>query len=371
VRILVLNWLDRENPRAGGAEVHLHEIFGRIAAAGDRVILVASGWRGCIPRVDLDGIEVHRVGTRNTFPAFAVPHARRLLADGEFDVVVEDLNKIPLATPHWSPVPTVLLVHHLFGATAFRSATPPVAALTWLAERPIGRIYRGIPTQAISESTANDLIRRGLDRREMTIIPNGVDLEFFFPDPSVPRAEIPTLLYLGRLQPYKRVDLVLRAFALLRARGSSARLVVAGKGSSERRLRRLTGRLGVAEAVDFVGFVSEEEKRRLLRTAWVHVLTSPREGWGITNVEAAACGTPSVVSDSPGLRDSVAEGVSGYRVPHGDVDRLASTLGRLLRDRKEVERLGRSARSYAERFDWGRSARETRAHLARVIARPE
>ncbi len=76
LRVLLVNWQDRENPQAGGAEIHLHEIFGRLAAAGHEVTLLCGGWPGCPPRVRLDGIDVHRVGTRHTFPL----HARRYFA---------------------------------------------------------------------------------------------------------------------------------------------------------------------------------------------------------------------------------------------------------------------------------------------------
>ena len=67
MRILVVNWQDRENPQAGGAETHLHEIFGRLAARGHEVLLLCGGWPGCSPRATLDGISVLRVGTRGTF----------------------------------------------------------------------------------------------------------------------------------------------------------------------------------------------------------------------------------------------------------------------------------------------------------------
>jgi hypothetical protein len=73
VRILVVNWQDRENPQAGGAEIHLHEIFGRLAARAHAVTLLCGGWPGSPARAAIDGLIVHRVGTRHTFPV----HARR------------------------------------------------------------------------------------------------------------------------------------------------------------------------------------------------------------------------------------------------------------------------------------------------------
>jgi glycosyltransferase involved in cell wall biosynthesis len=88
----------------------------------------------------------------------------------------------------------------------------------------------------------------------------------------------------------------------------------------------------------------------------VHVLASPKEGWGIANLEAAACGTPTVASDSPGLRDSVQHGRTGFLVPHGDVAALADRIRALLENPAERERMGREARAFAETFSWDASA---------------
>ncbi|NIP58765.1 MAG: glycosyltransferase, partial [Gemmatimonadetes bacterium] len=109
MRILVLNWLDRENPQAGGAETHLHEIFGRLAERGHEVTLLTSGFPEAPSPVELDGMAVHRTGGRYTFGLAAPLYHRRHLAREEFDVVVEDLNKVPLFSPFWvDPPPTLL-----------------------------------------------------------------------------------------------------------------------------------------------------------------------------------------------------------------------------------------------------------------------
>ncbi|MFP5354884.1 MAG: glycosyltransferase family 4 protein, partial [Gemmatimonadota bacterium] len=161
MRLLVVNWQDRENPQAGGAEIHLHEIFGRLAGRGHQVTLLCGGWPGCPPRVTLDGIEVVRVGTRYTFPFLARRAWRRTLAPRGYDAIVEDINKVPLFTPRWGRTPVVSVVPHLFGGTAFQEFPAPLAALVWLAERPIPRAYRRVPFEVISRSTADDLVARG------------------------------------------------------------------------------------------------------------------------------------------------------------------------------------------------------------------
>ncbi len=362
MKLLILNWQDRQNPQAGGAEIHLHEIFGQLVERGHEVSLLASGWAGCKPRETLDGIEVHRVGSRHTFGFHAPSYYRSSLRAQSFDLLIEALNKVPLFSPLWAGCPVILLVHHLFGRTAFREAAAPIAALTWLLERPIPTVYRGLPAEAISESTASDLVIRGLNRSDIRVIHPGVDLEFFTPQPAA-RSEIPTFLYLGRLRRYKRVDLVVRAAARLCGEGIDVRVVIGGHGEYETQLRRLASRLNVDDRITFTGFVSEEAKRQLYREAWANVFPSPKEGWGITNIEAAACGTPSIASNAPGLRESVQNGRTGMLFPTGDEIALADAMRSLARDRDRTEALGLEAFRFAQDFSWRRAADETEAHL--------
>jgi glycosyltransferase involved in cell wall biosynthesis len=367
LRLLVANWQDRENPRAGGAEIHLHAVFGRLAARGHQVTLVTSGWEGAPARTTLDGMEVIRTGGRHSYLLTAPPLLRRLLRDHPPHLLVEDLNKVPLFAPLWSPVPVLLLVHHLFGRVAFQEASFPLALATWLLERPIPRVYRGTPTVAVSRSTATDLEVRGLPPRRITVIPNGIEVgELTSATPGGRFAE-PTLLYLGRLQRYKRVDLILQALARLRDEGVGARLLVGGKGEHRGELEALSQRLGIGDRVRFLGFVSEAEKLELFRRSWVHVLTSPKEGWGISAMEAAGCGTPTVASDSPGLRDSVRDGETGVLVPHGDVPALAAALSRLLGDAGLREEMGRRAVTWAGEHDWDSIAERWETLLLRGV----
>lgn len=361
--VLVINWQDRLHPRAGGAELHLHEVFGRLAGRGHTVTALVCGWPGAPRREVVDGIDVHRVGNRHTFGIAAPLYYRRVLRTRPFDVVIEDLNKLPLAAPWWAGRPVVLLVHHLFGRSAFRAASPGVAAATWIAERLLHVVYRDTPVQAVSHGTAYDLELRGLAADRIRVIHNGVDTARLVPGSAAARSHTPTFLYVGRLQPYKRVDLVIRAVARLTALGVDVRLVIAGRGPHEGALRELVARLGLASRVTLAGWVSDDEKRRLLQQAWANVLTSDKEGWGLSVLEAAACGTPTIASDSPGLRESVVHERTGLLVPHGDVIALADAMRQLAEHPQRVRELGRAARARAERFTWESAAMETERHL--------
>src|SRR5207237_792206 len=208
VRILLVNWNDRENPHAGGAEIHLHEIFGRLARQGHAIDLVTSGWSGAAQEGELDGLRVRRVGGRHTFALRARPAVRPRRAASRYDVVVEDINKLPLFLAGLTDRPFCALVPHLFGATAFREASWPIAAVVWAAERPIPRAYRRAWFHAISESTRDDLVRRGVPAERVEVIYPGVDASWYAPDAAVAGADAPAVaarVGVGLSQPEGRV----------------------------------------------------------------------------------------------------------------------------------------------------------------------
>lgn len=364
LRVAVVNWQCRDNPLAGGAEIHLHEIFGRLVSMGHEVVLLCGGWPGAPARATLDGIEVHRVGTRSTFPFLARRYWHQHLASRAFDVLVEDINKVPLFTPTWRVPKIVALVPHLFGGTAFQELAAPLAGAVWLAERPLPWVYRGRAFQAISDSTRDDLVSRGVSKESIRVIFPGIDAGHYTPDASV-RASKPLFAYLGRLKKYKGVDLVIRAFAA--AAIPEAELEIAGAGEFRPELEALARTLNVVDRVRFLGRIDEGAKIALLRRAWATLFASPKEGWGITNLEAAASGTPVIASNSPGIRESVRHGETGYLVPHGDVAAMAAHMRTLSGERLLVEHLGVAARRFAEGFTWQRAADETATHLREVV----
>jgi glycosyltransferase involved in cell wall biosynthesis len=228
VKILLVNWNDRQNPQAGGAEIHVHELFGRIASWGHDVDFITSGWPGAASATTVDGMHVRRVGGRHSFAVQGRGAVARALHEKSYDVVVEDVNKLPLFLPSLTRLPFVAIVPHLFGTTAFAEASWPVAATVWAAELPIPWLYRRAGFHAISESTRDDLVRRGVRPDRIVVIHPGVDSTWYCPDPDTPRAAHPTFLYLGRLKRYKGVEYALRALAAARQVRSDVTLDICG-----------------------------------------------------------------------------------------------------------------------------------------------
>ena len=360
MRILIINWRDITNPEAGGAEVHLHETFSRIAASGHQVTLLSSRFPGASENESLDGIEVIRHGGKWTFN-LAVPwFYRRHLAHRPFDVVIEDINKIPFLLPWFEKeTPVMVLLHHLFGTTFYRQINPVPATYLYLMERLIPRVYRRCPFEVVSESCRDELVGMGVSADRISVVHNGLDAAIIDAPATPEGKEAGLIVYLGRLKKYKNVDHLIQAMAIVRDEVPGARLVVAGTGDRRPALEALTRSLDLEEAVEFAGYVSEPEKISLLTRAEVAACPSSKEGWGISVIEANARGTPVVATRVAGLRDAVVDGETGLLTPLGDRKAMARALIGLLREPDERERLARNARERSRRYTWDDTARQT------------
>lgn len=368
MNILVVNWQDIRNPLSGGAEVHFHEIFSRIARAGHRVTLCCSTFRGAARRETIDGIDIRRSGSRSLFNfVFPLAYLARLRTAG-FDVVVEDLNKVPFFTPLYVRRPLAGIAHHLFGKSVFRETGLIPAVYVYLMERSALALYRKkIPFMVVSRSTEQEFLERGFPPSRLAVIHNCVDHAKYTAGDGR-KNEGPLAVYFGRLKRYKSVDNFLFALPGVLPRFPSLKAVVAGEGDDLARLGAIARRLGIQDSVEFTGYLTEEQKVVLLRKAWFTVATSLKEGWGLTVIESNACGTPSIAADVPGLRDAVRDGETGLLYPHGDVGALSARMLRFLEDEDLRRRLGDGALRWAATFDWDDAAEKTLAFLSAATA---
>jgi glycosyltransferase involved in cell wall biosynthesis len=365
--ILVINWRDITNPEAGGAEVHLHEIFKRIVGMGHAVTLLTSGFPTCVPDEVMDGIKVMRRGTKFFFNYYVPFLCRKLLKQTPYDVIVDDINKVPFFTPLYVGRPILALAHHLFAETIFLEIAFPFSAYIYAGEKLIPFVYRKTQFTVVSDSTREDLVRRGIQRDDMEVIHNAVDHSLYNPG-SRSKPEEPLIGYVGRIKRYKSIDHLVRAAKIVFARFPNARLEIAGTGDYLNPLVALVQQLGMADRVRFRGYVSEKEKVGILRRAHVVVNTSSKEGWGVTVIEANACGTPVIASDVPGLRDAVVDGKTGFLVPYGDISAFADKITEVLSDTALRAELSRGAMEWAKRFNWDDSAAATLRVIEEVLS---
>ena len=358
--LLAVNFRDPAHPEAGGAELHLEEILIEAVRRGMRVTWLASGFPGGAPDSEHRGIHVARRGSWWNFNLSVPGVLRREFAGADApDLVVEDINKVPCFVRLGTKAPVAVIVPHLFGTAAFAEANALVASYVVALERFIPAAYRGARFVAISESTRDDLVRRGVPHRSIAVVHCGLNHERYRIDPAVGKAARPTLVFGGRLRRYKGRDWVLRSLPRVLEKVPQLRLQVIGDGPWQPELVRQAAARGVAHAVEFCGFLPFADKVRRIQAAWAVVQPSPKEGWGLTVVEAGACGTAVVAADSPGLRDSVRRDETGLLVRYDDDDALVDALTRVLTDAPLRERLAAAGVAWADRFRWDDCARRS------------
>ncbi len=215
--------------------------------------------------------------------------------------MIDEVNTKPFGCPKWvKDVPVVALIHQIAREIWFHETWLPVALLGrfWL-ERHWLASYRDTTTVTVSTSSKQSLEAYGL--RDVTIVPEGMGLttESLTSDPPE-KEDTLTFAFVGRLSSNKRPHHALEAFKIVHRQFPEARLWVMGTGPMEAKLRRRA-----PEGVEFLGRVSDAEKRNRLSRVHALLVTSVREGWGLVVTEAAMVGTPSVGYSVPGLCDSI------------------------------------------------------------------
>lgn len=223
----------------------------------------------------------------------------------------------------------------------------------------------------------------GADPGKVVVIPSGVNIETFRPvDRDVARRRIgletdaPVIVYVGRMLPRKDIRNVVRAVALLNERSCPPLLLLVGGETVDPdpamtpeigELQRLASELGIADRVRFTGKRQANELRDYYSAGDVVVTTPWYEPFGLTPLEAMACGRPVIGSAVGGITFTIADGVTGFLVPPRDPAALAERLRQLLNDSASRNRMGEAARTRVERgFTWPEVAART-ADLYRVL----
>lgn len=355
MKILAANWRCIKNPEMGGAEVHFHEIFKIIVKMGHEVTLVVHAFPGGKSEEIIDGIRILRVGNKYFFKrAFKKLYSKQL-AQNNYDLIVDDISKIPMDTPSYIDKPIVGILHHIHGRTLYKEIPAFMAYYIVQCEKRIPKIYSNTPIFTVSPSTKKELITLGQPEGKIDFLYNAIDQELFAKT-SVQKSETPLLVYVGRIKKYKQVELVIDVLPKLKEKYPDIELHIGGTGDHYDELIKYAQAKGVSDCVNFLGFLTEEEKAELLGRAWVFVTMAMKEGWGITVIEANAMNTPVVGSDVPGLRDSIKNGETGYLVEIGNEEELIGRISELFDDKEKLNEFSNHAKSWSLEFSWQASA---------------
>jgi glycosyltransferase involved in cell wall biosynthesis len=347
-RVLVLNWRDKWHPEAGGSELYVTEVARRLSAGGTTVTVFSAHYPGAAAAETRDGIRYVRRGGHLTVYLWAALFlvTRRF---GRLDAVLEVQNGMPFLARVFTRARVVVLVHHVH-REQWSILPRALARFGWFMESKVAvRVNRGSPYVAVSEVTRSELVALGVRAGDITIAWNGRPAvpEFHPAEPSA----APRLVMLARLVPHKRIEHALDVVALLRDEFPGLHLRVMGSGWWADNLLERRAELGLHDAVTFLGHVSDRQKYEELSAAWVHLLPSVKEGWGLSIVEAAHVGVPSVAYlDAGGVRESILDGVTGLLAT--GQDDLAAKVRQLLADAELRVDLGHKARIRSEHFSW-------------------
>jgi len=354
-KILIFNWRDIKHDFAGGAEVYIHELAKRWVEDGNHVTVFAGNDSKSTRNDYIDGVQIVRRGGFY-FVYFWAFIYYIFQFRGRYDVIIDCENGIPFFTPFYAKEKKLLVIHHIHQDIFRKGLIGPLAHFaSFLEMKVMPYAYRNVQTITVSPSSKDDIMKFNISDQTPKIIYNGVDLKKYKP---AKKSERPLILYLGRLKHYKSVDVLIHAAANLLKKIPNAEFVIAGDGEEKNNLKKLVKSLGIEEHIKFVGKVSEDEKISLFQRAWVFVNPSAMEGWGITTIEANACGTPVVASRVPGLQDAVKNPHTGYLVPYGESEKFAEKIEKLITDTTLRKEMSKNAIEWSKNFDWDKSARE-------------
>lgn len=359
MRILIFNWRDLRHSWSGGGEIYIFEQASRWVKMGHEVtILCGQDEEKNLPFFEkIQGIKIYRKGGRYSLYPWAAWYYLRYFRN-KVDVVIDVENGIPFFTPLFCRVPKISYVYHIHGKQFFYEFPAPFNHIGYIIERYVfPLLYKRIPIIAISETTKKQLINIGFDKNKITVVYCGINGLHHVTNTPVKKFSNPTILYLGRIKKYKRVDLLIKILPEIIKKVPHARLIIAGWGTEASNVVDMAMKSSLRRKITVMGPVSNEEKKMLLSKSWVFVNPSIGEGWSIAVIEANSYTTPAIAFDVAGLAESIQHDKTGLLAQN--VGDLTQKICETLTDNSLRERLSKNAAEWAISFSWDRSAKKT------------
>jgi glycosyltransferase involved in cell wall biosynthesis len=369
-KIVILNYRSLCAERAGGAEIYIYEIFKNLSTKFDVQFIT------CNDKVCNNKLRNEKVvcNSEFLFPIFSL--LRRLKSVISADIIIENESKMPLIWPllisKLLKKKFILIIYHIHGFTLFKELPLPIALILFIYELLSLKFYSffKIRIVTISTSTFYDLINLGFKESNIYIVPPGLPSYYFDHYSNIKKSDHPLIIYVGRIVKYKRLDHLVRACLMIKQKLPTLKCVIAGKGDSYTysSLQALIKQLNLSDTVVLWKNISEHEKIKLLKTAWVYVFPTMKEGFGISALEAQAVGTPVVAYKVLGVTDSVKNGITGILVEDGNITELANAIIKILQDEDLRRRLSVGAMLWARRFEWKAISKRFEEILNKIIS---
>lgn len=361
ITILSLSWRDIKSPTAGGAEVHTHEMLSRADSQKYRMIHIAPYYDGLKEAECIDNINYIRRGNIFTVIWYAFCYYKK--NNKCIDYVIDQCNTHRFFSPLWvRKEKRIFFILQLTREIWDINLYFPFNKIGKIVENFLLRLNRNDHTITESCSTKNDLIAVGFDPEKIVIIPVGMNFMPWKIEDFATKEKDPTFVYVGRYAKYKGINIAVKAFGKIKEKYPTAKLWILGKEDERYILECLIPickRYGLSwgkndKKADVVswGFVSEKKKLNLLSKATVLLFPSIREGWGIPITEAANVGTPSIVYDSPGIRDAVDFGRAGYLCEKNTLAGLVKQMLLVLKDEHLYQKKRMEAYEFSKQFLW-------------------
>jgi|GEM_PF-1176417 len=357
LRILIFAWRDIKHPDRGGSEEYLHQIAKRLVQKGHHLTFFTSMHPGgSLPEEEIDGIRIIRRGNQYTVYLWAAWYFWRRFRAQNFDIIIDQHNAVSFFTPLYTSLPVINLVHHLSFDQWFDQAPGWLGRFGFFIEKYIYPLaYRHSSFIAVSRHTKEQIVSRlGIPNNQIEVVRPGVAHLY----KTKAKTNYPSLVYIGRLKKYKKIDNLIRSLLRLKYFFPNLKLHIVGTGDYKEELIKLTNNLGLTNTVRFHGYVSDERKADWLSSAWVLVNPSRHEGWGISVIEANACGTIAIGSRDSGLSESIVDGQTGLLFASDSIYSLAQTIKGVLASSARRYELEKKAIRHAGKYSWSKSANQ-------------
>ncbi|MEK7166781.1 MAG: glycosyltransferase family 4 protein [Patescibacteria group bacterium] len=365
MRILILNWKDIKHPRSGGAEIVTHEIAKRLVVLGHQVFWFTSSFSDAAAQENIDGVNIYRKGNIYTVQLLAVYYYFRFFRK-KTDIIIDQIHGIPFFTPLYANKPILVWIHEVAGEIWDLEFSRLVSTFGKLLEKLYFKFYRNINFLTVSLSTAHELVKYGLDKKLIHVIGLTIDR----PDIIVgKKTQHPTLIYVGRIAPVKRLEMAIEAVAIITQIFPQLNLTIIGSGKKAyvNKLKELVTGKRLHKYITFKGKVTEPEKFRILSRSWINIHPSLKEGFGLTVLEAASCATPTACFRVAGLKDIV-NNDTGVVIGHQSAETLAATLTQLIKDPHRLNKLSTTAYLWSKSLPtWKQQAKKFELLLQNLV----